>query len=51
MGTKIEKTTPKKTASADALAATKKAEIELREDDLTRVAGGMLACVKGYKPD
>ena len=37
-----------KTANADRLAKTnKKGEVELKEDDLKRVTGGMLACIKG----
>jgi len=41
MDTKLEKNTQRKTASADALSATRTEEIELKEEDLERVVGGM----------
>ena len=40
MDTKPEKSTQKKTASADALSATRTDETELKEEDLERVIGG-----------
>lgn len=46
MATKPKST--KKASIADKLAKTsKKGEVELKEDELKQVTGGMLACIKG----